>query len=375
MCVLWPHLDLPSARCRRFPAALPKKSGREPASVRGARIRRPSPFQLLTQKLSRTVGHRHVPWNDLLDVFMEEKRVSQNYKWCAKWWGALTEDYYAATHWTRSCTLAAWYKKKQVVDPYPPSLSLRPINPECDDKGKNTGIRQVAEVWVVIHNNATQMMGISPLHILSASISSSEILGQNITLSICQPFFPVFCGKMGEIFEKWGSWNNIDCSITSPSTGIFMAFGRWTWYSGLSFWSYDESSWLSYDDHYQYHMMIVISSNQKRGDSRLSNMIFWCVILVIWWVSYYHMMIIKWRSSSNRKDPTHAIFPKRLSNMTFQSVILGRWSMFIQQANLLGPVHIFKPYTFLSEFCTVVRCPVAMMKASWCRNHGFRKNL
>lgn len=93
-------------------------------------------------------------------------------------------------------------KKKQVVDPYPPSLSLRPINPECDDKGKNTGIRQVAEVWVVIHNNATQMMGISPLHILSASISSSEILGQNITLSICHPFFPVFCGKMGEIFEK-----------------------------------------------------------------------------------------------------------------------------------------------------------------------------
>ena len=38
-----------------------------------------------------------------------------------------------------------------------------------------------------------------------------------------------------------------------------------------------------------------------------------------------------------------------ISNMMFQSVILV-----IQQANLLAPVHILKPYTFQSEFCAVV---------------------
>ena len=71
---------------------------------------------------------------------------------------ALTEDYYAATLNTE-----LYFDTKYPPSP-PHANTCRPINLECDDKGKNTGIRQVAEVWVVIHNNATQMMGISPLH-------------------------------------------------------------------------------------------------------------------------------------------------------------------------------------------------------------------
>ena len=59
-----------------------------------------------------------------------------------------------------------------------------PINPECDDKGKRTLV-----LWQEYYGrcalayNCTMQHGrweISPLHILSASISSSQILGQNI---------------------------------------------------------------------------------------------------------------------------------------------------------------------------------------------------
>ena len=67
------------------------------------------------------------------------------------------------------------------------------------------------------------------------------------------------------------------------------------------------------------------------------------------------------KSSRYREFPTHAIFSERRGLNDIKYDVPVRHScrkMIIQQANLLGPVHILKPYTFQSEFGTVVRCLV-----------------
>ena len=105
-----------------------------------------------------------------------------------------------------------------------------------------------------------------------------------------------------------------------------------------------------------YHMMIIISCNQhkaekthhmlyfrKSGDSRWSNMLFWCVILIIWWSSCYHMTII-----IKQKRPNTCCILKKEGTQWYQ--IQSVWLS-------IRPIY----YTFQSEFRTVVCCLVSQV--------------
>ena len=132
--------------------------------------------------------------------------------------------------------------------------------------------------------------------------------------------------------------------------------------------------WSSY--HHKAKKTLHMPYFGKGWESRLSSwsMILWSVILVIsssicenegtqgykiWYscvsfLSYDDHHIIIWRSSSNREDPTHAIFSKRrgLNDIKYDvPVCHSCCKMIIKQANLLH-LSIWVSHNFtLSSFC------------------------